>query len=516
MPSRGHEDSIRLRIGILEAQGVRSSNDSGYPYPPLRPTDQVETREFACIILENSYLRATIVPDLGGRLLRLFDKRTSEELLDVPDVLLCQAGGPRGARLPSGIQLSLDGQERLNSLGSVYSQLETSANDSEAAVWLGEFAPGLGLAWHLRISLPADSATLRFEARVSNRSLQEQPYNAGFLGIPAAWGRQSDRKGLETTGTRFTEVKTLQGRQVDNWRLDLAPFSPHAQVSSADAAAWIGESLMVQVARPLPAAKVFFLSADQQTLEATFDFYPEHVMDIPLGGHAPVALLIQGADGRELLRWPANPQDAGQVGSHLEFVAGTRHLAHTEFAIEHLAQGRYAEADFEFEQALLYNGDDPLLWWAKAVTQRLMGVTGERDELANAHYLAPLDPVLRAEAFLSQSSEQGREPNPLLRNVSPEDLVDVACLLIEHRLLSEASRWIDEALRHEDLAMLHYLYADALIQGTRMDTEAAQHVVKAESAQLPPYPWREVEWAALRRLATRFPDQPRLSELLSL
>jgi hypothetical protein len=183
-----------------------------------------------------------------------------------------------------------------------------------------------------------------------------------------------------------------------------------------------------------------------------------------------------------------------------------------------LGERDFDAADVAIEQSLLYNGDDPLAWWALSATRRMRGDEGERPELLNAHFLAPLEPMLRAESFLGQSPAMGKEASPLVAPVAeiPEDLVEVACVLIEHGLLDQANRWIDEALRHHDLAMLRYLMADVLLRGTRMEAEAAEHMRAAAKALVPPLPWRPVEVRALRNVLERFPSDAAARRLLEL
>ena len=76
MPTDAFEDALELSIGLLEAVAPAS------PYPTLRPTGVVEPRSFRAILLENAYLRVTILPGLGGRILSIFDKRTVTEILE--------------------------------------------------------------------------------------------------------------------------------------------------------------------------------------------------------------------------------------------------------------------------------------------------------------------------------------------------------------------------------------------------------------------------------------------------
>src|SRR5262249_54552632 len=136
--------------------------------------------------------------------------------------------------------------------------------------------------------------------------------------------------------------------------------------------------------------------------------------------------------------------------------------------------------------------------------------------LLNAHFLAPLEPALRAESYLANPS-QTKEPSAVLRPLggSPDSFVEVACLLLEANLDKEAATWIDEALRHVDLPMLRYLLAYAHVRGSRMEAQAGEQVALAvRQGKKPPYPWRPLELSALRLLVERFPDDAVLKSYL--
>ncbi len=141
------EDGIDLQIGLLEAfVPALEAPWSGYPFPQLKPTGEQEMRTFRTIILENPYLRAVVVPGLGGRIVSIFDKRTNTEILRRHPMIEPQGGGRRGAFVREGVQLSLDGQERLNSLGNVATQIEHAPDeDSDVAIWVAETFTGTGV-----------------------------------------------------------------------------------------------------------------------------------------------------------------------------------------------------------------------------------------------------------------------------------------------------------------------------------------------------------------------------------
>jgi len=558
------EDGIDLHIGLLEAEPIQSGG--AYPFPTLISTGLEETRRFRTVILENSYLRAVIVPALGGRILTLFDKRTGTDILPVSTALRPRAEGRRGVRIAEGIQLRLDGEDRLNALGNVAVQFEEAEEDDmPAGVWLGESAMARGLGFHLLISMPADRAEIRFEARIHNRTFSPLPYDgelALFCGDGEWSGNQFYNLGRDAgfalfsdqtfdgarfeDGTvrwaRFGRDMSLAPRQVDSWSVTLVPYSGLGGLSGAsrDGGAFMSDDVLrIQGAQLGLGHKALLYTRSGETLEAPLDLYPENVTQISLAGlpSAPAQLVLLNPAREEILAIRPSPtpveppvvvfENAGPYPSlsdtpkqldRASLSVATRFLASTMRGIQHLGALDYESADAAFEQALLFNGDDPLLWWAKAVTRRQIDPDGESAEKLNAHYLAPLEPALRAEAFLGQTPTSERAPSPLLEALTEnvEEFVEVACLLIEHRLLKDAARWLDESLRHRDLAMLRLLYAYCLLEGTHLRAEAAEHVAAAKRVAGAPYPWRGVEVQALRELVRQFPGDTFLAELLSL
>lgn len=547
MASEVFEDGIELTIGLLEAVPPSAEAiGSSYPLPALRPLDRTEARTFRTIVLENPFLRATILPDLGGRILSLVDKRSDTELLPRSRTLVPTPGGPRGVRLPVGIEFQVAG-DRPNAMGRVASAPDLPADEEDpAGVWLAETSMNGGLAFHLHVSLAPDRVALRIEARVQNRTYRPLSYQgelvlhgaARSLAVAAEEGTLLGyvrTEGDALIAGRFVDESWLAPRQVDTWVVHLIPLEGGALEATPEAAIGMDDAVLrVQATEPMEGHKLVLLTQDGRTLEAPADLGPTSPLEIPLDdlpSPAQEVALLDGY-GREKLRANREPERHRFFGVRtteridpkapadelrwMSFDPALRGPALVALGAQALAERRFDAADVAIEQALLYNGDDPLAWWALSATRRMRGDEGERPELLNAHFLAPLEPLLRAEGFLGQSPAMGKEASPLVAPVAeiPEDLVEVACVLIEHGLLDQANRWIDEALRHHDLAMLRYLMAYVLLKGTRMQAEAAEHVRAAAKALVPPLPWRDVEIEALRGVAERFPSDEALGRIL--
>jgi tetratricopeptide (TPR) repeat protein len=570
MASEVFEDGIDLQIGLIQAHLPTDPSHAGYPFPALSPTGEQEMRRFRTILLENDYLRATLVPGLGGRILSLFDKRTSREVLARYPALEPQPGSSRGAFLREGISLEYGPEPRANSLGNVDSFLVPTAEEEEpATVWIGEAVSGNGLSFNARWALPPDRAELLLEVRVLNRTFAPVAYSGGLslhvgdaearlepglliaysaardAGLAVAWEDQPFENVSYSEGTvrvlRRWPGGGLAPRQVDTYQMRLTPFSGIGRLhaASAEAGGSLTESsIRIQSVSRRLGARLFVLTAAGQTLEAPLDLHPETPTEIALTeipGEV-VSFALRDKDKNELLRVerdrpfetlpevsPNSPlADHEPLGTdRAQLLNQTLHPSLRGAAWIRLAQAaagesQWVEAAECLDRALLYNADDPLTWWLKAVVERLRGreASEESPELLNAHYLAPMEPALRAEAFLGQAQAMGAEPNALVAALqeNPETFIEVACHLLEAGLLMEANRWLDEALRHRNLAMLHVLQAYALLLGTRMSMEVAAHAGKAASADMPPYPFRKMEWVAISALRQAGHPLPGLPE----
>lgn len=553
MPVDLAEDSVELTIQLLEAG---PPTPASYPYPSLSLTGRNETKKFRVVLLENPFLRATIVPELGGRIMRLEDKRTQTDVWPYAPTLALVQGGNRGVGASAGLEILTGFGPRLNSMGLVSSSPDFNDDDEgPAGLWWGELC-GNGLSLNVRYSMPTDEACIEIEVRAFNRTLRPVPYNGGLSFGRADWIRSNSGwltpDGLFVSAVdtqlahaeegclhRFDRMRYLAPRQLDSWSVRLYPFKGVSGLKNAGpslAVGWSCDSLNILSSREILGGKIVVRTSSDARLELPADLHPEVVADFSLESvpEEIVELVVLDARKTELIRAAelgvvyAEPRRADELLpqeldlSQLQegtFDVAHRHLAHLRLGYQKFAEREYAKAAEGFEQSLLFNAEDHLTWWIKAVAERLSGnVEEDRPELLNAHFLAPLEPALRAESYLaspSQAKEKSSVLNPL--EEAPETFIEIACLLIEANLLEEASKWIDEAIRHLDMPMLRYLLAYAYLMGSRMEVQAAEQIQLAVRQQVePPYPWRSVEIQALQHLAKRFPSDSSLARMLAV
>jgi hypothetical protein len=531
MAAEVRQESIELEVPGLAAAAM-TPDSPAFPLPPLRATGTSSKRTFWTVVLENPYLRALFLPELGGRLLSLLDKRTGTECLSREPLLSLREGGQRGFWIPEGLQWEIGEPFPRASMAEVDVQIVETEPGAPARAVFFQLVPGLELSWHLWASLPPDRAALELEWRALNRSLSELPYSSGLsspisgelvessagravydperrAGVAVLGRTAFDRAEESEVGWRLSAAfpqSVLAPRQTDRTRFSILPLSGLSRVdafSEAGALGLDGASLQIQSATPAK-SKVFLLTADGQTLEAAADLKPSALLELEVPG-SPQAAVLRAESGGEILRWPDNA--VSEADSSQGRMAGRRHVPCLEAAHGALADEDWAAAREELEEALLFNGDDPLAWWLLAAIGRHEGAEDEPAELPNAHFLAPMEPVLRAEAFLAQPQTMVAEPSPLVERLAadPEQLAECACRLLEAGLRQDAARWLDEALRHRDLAALRDLAAWNLLALPAMRAEALMHA--AQAAKLPPGPphaWRPLQLRARQEVAEAF------------
>ena len=535
MPVELFEEVMEFEVGVVESlQPIAQS----VPFVGLQPTGQTETRSFTAAILENEFLRVTTVPDLGGRVVSVVDKRTSTDWFENPYTLRPETGGPRGVRLPGGIRL----EAGVHSVGDMGSWL-TAVRETESSHSIVLMNPidSSGLSMQFEIALAEDRAELILNVQTQNRTLDPVLYRprlaSGLANATCNGDRVIDASrsvgffvtgavaradGGEITLDRIPRAVWLAPRFVDSFCVRLTSIIGLSRIDLASpelAVQLDADRLTIVSPQRRLSCTLDLVDCDGEIFRAPASLYPEHplVIEFPDAERRVQTIRVAGASHSAARSGPAAPFDV-QIPSSparpdtdllMAVDPGWRTVAAIEEARRHVGARNWTEADGAYERALLFNGDDPLLWWEKGVAMRLSGVDHDGNELSNAHFLAPLEPRLRAESFLALGSELPKEPHAMVKPLAerPELLVDVTCAYVEAGFLEDAFRWADEALRHHDAPLLRFLMAWMLLRDTKMAVEAGTHLAAASRLGFrPPYPAHEIARKAIVELAARFPS----------
>ena len=542
------EEAVELEIDVLEAVPLYEHSPrnelAAWPFPHLRKSGRTQVSTMRMVVLENPFLKLGVLPELGGRIATIYDKVRSREIVSLPTRLNLDSKSLRGASLSHGIEFEI-GPERLNSLGPVDTLLlPAGSEEATATLWISELAAPYGISWHARIVMSHDQAEFGIEMRTYNRNWHGVWVNPGLKGLGPCLASDDcfvSQLGLcgsfdsgEMSGAfRRSEKPYLLGpHMLDAWR---ATFRAHAVENPIFASedflvGFKDESLQVHSTQSLASAKMV-LRTDDGTLEATADLGPTQVFhaEIPVGSISAFAILSERETILQPLQlivefvWPQEFAKAIESSAPQQTDAQLREALRNPFlrpsawlALAYRSSDSGIAIE-RVESSLMFNPEDHLAWIHKSFCE---GPVEEPESVLNAHYLACLEPMLRCESFLTQGQEALRkDPSKLVEPLadSPDALVEVACILVESRRYEDLFRWVDECLRHREVAMLRYILAFAYVESGKHEFETAMQVQKvALQPVTAPYPWRRIERHVLETLSLQFPSDERIKDLLGL
>ncbi len=167
---RGWEGTIDLPTYVLGEEDPNppfplTSRRQIYPYTMIDDlTDRHEVKTYKAIYLENDYLKAIILPQLGGRLYSLFDKVSKREVFYRNNVVKYGLVSLRGAWISGGIEFNFPNGHTVVTVSHVASRLVANPDGSASAI-VGGMDWVTGMHWEVALTLRSHQA--RMEQRVT-------------------------------------------------------------------------------------------------------------------------------------------------------------------------------------------------------------------------------------------------------------------------------------------------------------------------------------------------------------
>ncbi len=131
---------------------------------------------FNAVILENNFLKATFLPQMGGRLVSLFHKPKKKELTDSNPVIQFCPWSVRKAWWSSGIEFNLPLHGHGLYTSSPIFAARILGTEGEPAVRFYEWERCLNLIWQFDFYLPPDSEFLFMKTKIINTNSYEIPF----------------------------------------------------------------------------------------------------------------------------------------------------------------------------------------------------------------------------------------------------------------------------------------------------------------------------------------------------
>lgn len=157
MTTRAWEDKLPLKTYLLGPDDPnppwhKRGHHLIYPYPMQdNLTDETAVIDYRALHLENDYLHAIVLPDLGARLYSLYDKVGKREVFYRNHVVKYGLVARRGAWISGGIEFNFPKGHTCLTVSPVEGQVEDEQDEPEVVV--GAIDRTTRMRWQVRLSL---------------------------------------------------------------------------------------------------------------------------------------------------------------------------------------------------------------------------------------------------------------------------------------------------------------------------------------------------------------------------
>ncbi len=162
---------------FLEKRVYQGSSGVVYPHPVIEKiADEKKEQEYTAVFLENEYLLIMILPELGGRIQRAYDKIRNRDFVYYNQVIKPALVGLAGPWISGGIEFNWPQHHRPSTFSPVDFTIEEHADGSKT-VWVNEIELMFRTKGMAGFTLYPGKAYLEIKGRLFNRS----PFSQSFL-----------------------------------------------------------------------------------------------------------------------------------------------------------------------------------------------------------------------------------------------------------------------------------------------------------------------------------------------
>jgi len=161
---------------FLEKRVYQGSSGKVYPYPVIdKIYDEKVDKEYTAVYLENEYLRVMILPELGGRIQRAYDKTNDYDFVYYNEVIKPALVGLTGPWLSGGIEFNWPQHHRPTTFAPV-DYLLTENSDGSKTVCVSEVDQMYGTKGMAYFTLYPDKAYIEIKGQLYNRTNMPQTF----------------------------------------------------------------------------------------------------------------------------------------------------------------------------------------------------------------------------------------------------------------------------------------------------------------------------------------------------
>jgi len=161
---------------FLEKRVYQGSSGVVYPHPVIeRIADERTDQEYTAVFLENEYLKIMLLPELGGRVQRAYDKVRKRDFVYYNQVIKPALVGLAGPWISGGIEFNWPQHHRPSTFEPVDFTLQSNPDGSKT-VYVNEIEVMFRTKGMAAFTLYPDKAYLEISGKLFNRTLFPQTF----------------------------------------------------------------------------------------------------------------------------------------------------------------------------------------------------------------------------------------------------------------------------------------------------------------------------------------------------
>lgn len=161
---------------FLEKRVYQGSSGKVYPHPVCEGvSDEKTDHEYTAVFLENDYILLMVLPELGGRIQRLYDKTNGYDAVYYNEVIKPALVGLAGPWISGGIEFNWPQHHRPSTFDPVDYKVELGS-DGSVTVWVGETEKMFHTKGEAGFTVYPDRAYVEITGRVYNPTDRPQTF----------------------------------------------------------------------------------------------------------------------------------------------------------------------------------------------------------------------------------------------------------------------------------------------------------------------------------------------------
>lgn len=162
---------------FLDKRVYQGSTGAVYPHPVIEKiSDEKTDKEYLAIYIENDFLKIMVLPELGGRIQRAFDKVRNRDFIYYNQVIKPALVGLTGPWISGGIEFNWPQHHRPSTFDPLDYSIEEHADGSKT-IWVNELELMTRTKGMAGFTLYPDKAYLEIKGKIYNRT----PFPQTFL-----------------------------------------------------------------------------------------------------------------------------------------------------------------------------------------------------------------------------------------------------------------------------------------------------------------------------------------------